>query len=416
MSVRCVAVVMIAALWLPLLAAHNQLHAEDWPTFRHDVSRSGVSTEKLLAPLAKAWTYRTAFPPLPAFGTGYPHVTNWEGGVEKRRIDFDRADSVVTAGGNVYFGSVGDGRVYCLDPATAQIRWTFSTGGPVRLAPAIHEGRLYVGSDDGCVYCLNASDGKQVWKFRAAPDDLHVVGHGRLISLWPVRTGVLVDSGVAYFGAGIFPTEGVFLYAVDAVTGKLLWKNDQASELRLAQISPQGYMLCTPQQLIVPMSRLAPGVFDRKTGQSEKRLSIYYGGGTFAALSGQCLYTGCEAAQCFALGSNGEKLHGTSPTVANFPGGQLVFAAGRLYSCGVPKGAGVSKAVVAFTWDQPAKIPTEEEVRRGQAAAATPPKELWSCPFESPECVIMAGDLLYAGGPGSTRRTARSSGRVTWTA
>jgi len=34
---------------------------------------------------------------LPAFGTGYPHVTNWEGGVEKRRIDFDRSDSVVAA-------------------------------------------------------------------------------------------------------------------------------------------------------------------------------------------------------------------------------------------------------------------------------------------------------------------------------
>ncbi|MCE9555097.1 MAG: PQQ-binding-like beta-propeller repeat protein [Planctomycetes bacterium] len=235
-----------------------------------------------------------------------------------------------------------------------------------------------------------------------------------MISLWPVRTGVLVDQGVAYFGAGIFPTEGVFLYAVDAASGKLLWKNDQASELRMAQMSPQGYMLCTPQQLIVPMSRLAPGVFDRKTGQSEKRLSIYYGGGTFAALNGQCLYTGCEGAQCFPLDADGARTHGTSPSVANFPGGQLVFAGGRLYSCATPKGPGVSKAIAAFEWNQPDKMPTEEEIRRGQAKPPTPPKELWQCAFETPECIIMAGDLLYVGGPGRVGAITPADGKLVW--
>jgi len=51
-----------------------------------------------------------------------------------------------------------------------------------------------------------------------------------MLSLWPLRTGVLVDEGVAYFGAGIFPAEGVFLYAVDADEGREIWRNDAGGE------------------------------------------------------------------------------------------------------------------------------------------------------------------------------------------
>lgn len=90
------------------------------------------------------------------------------------------------------------------------------TGGPVRLAPAVVDGRVYVGSDDGCAYCLDASDGSVVWQFRAAPEDRRVLRHGRMISLWPLRSGILVEDGVAYLAAGIFPAEGVFLFALEA--------------------------------------------------------------------------------------------------------------------------------------------------------------------------------------------------------
>jgi len=47
------------------------------------------------------------------------------------------------------------------------------------------------------------------------------------------------------------------------------------------------------------MARLAPAVYDRKTGEHVMRLSIYYGGGTFATLHGNVLLTGWEGVQCF---------------------------------------------------------------------------------------------------------------------
>ena len=73
------------------------------------------------------------------------------------------------------------------------MRWTFFTEGPVRFAPSIWKDQVYVGSDDGYAYCLKSTDGKLVWKYRAGPSDEKVLGNGRRISLWPVRTSVLVD-------------------------------------------------------------------------------------------------------------------------------------------------------------------------------------------------------------------------------
>ena len=146
--------------------------------------------------------------------------------------------------------------------------WTFFTGGPVRLAPTVWQGKVYVGSDDGFVYCLDAQSGELIWKFRAGPCDERILGNGRMISRWPVRTGVLVDNGVAYFGAGVFPFEGVYLYALRAKDGKLIWRNDSWGYFRSGwgSCSPQGYLLADRKRLYVPTGRTPPACFDRDDG------------------------------------------------------------------------------------------------------------------------------------------------------
>ena len=116
--------------------------------------------------------------------------------------------------------------------------WAFTTEGPIRLAPTVTQGRVYAGSDDGCVYCLDAASGTLLWKYRAVPEDRRMPGNGRMISRWPVRSGVAVDRGplrtngepeeapplIAFFSAGLFPEEGVYLCAVDAESGAEVWK------------------------------------------------------------------------------------------------------------------------------------------------------------------------------------------------
>ena len=47
------------------------------------------------------------------------------------------------------------------------LRWIFPTNGPVRSSPVVSDSVLYVGSNDGYLYALNAADGGLRWRFDA---------------------------------------------------------------------------------------------------------------------------------------------------------------------------------------------------------------------------------------------------------
>ncbi len=205
-------------------------------------------------------------------------------------MKFDWAYSVVVADGTCYFGSSADHKVYAIDAATGAEKWSFFTGGPVRLAPAVWKGRVLAASDDGYLYCLAARTGKLLWKLRAGPDDDLVLGNGRMVSRRVARGGPAVRDGIVYFGAGIWPTDGVYVYAVGAETGKVLWCNDDAAALEIDQphmgaysragVAAQGYLAVTKDKVFVMTGRSVPAMFDRATGRFLYFHLSRYGGKT----------------------------------------------------------------------------------------------------------------------------------------
>ena len=53
----------------------------------------------------------------------------------------------------VYIGS-NDGKLYVLDAATGKSVFEFEAGGPLSASPAVADGRLVIGSQDGKLFCL----------------------------------------------------------------------------------------------------------------------------------------------------------------------------------------------------------------------------------------------------------------------
>lgn len=253
--------VLLLFLWALIIC---DLRASDWPMYRADAARSGYTSEHLPARLKISWVRKTNSPPQPA----------WSG--RDTRMPFDLVFQPVVSGGLVFFGSSSDSTIYALDARTGSEKWTYFTDGPVRFAPVVWQDRLFVVSDDGYLYCLGVRDGSLLWKKRGGPNQEMILGNDRLISRWPARGGPVIKDGIVYFGAGIWPSEGIYLYAFDASTGKTLWANDSSGNLVLEQphggnrarsgVSIQGYLAIEGKSLVVPTGRATPAVFDSGSG------------------------------------------------------------------------------------------------------------------------------------------------------
>ena len=268
-------------------------YTSDWPTYKHDYHRIGRTTDELRPPLTLRWMYEA--PQAPRRAWPGPDGRTIEDLHLRHRVRFDEVFQTAVVDGKVYFGSSVDNHVYCFQANTGQLIWSFPTGAPVRLTPTVVHGKVFVGSDDGFVYCLDAGTGMPAWKLRAGPRDERILARGRMSSRWPVRTGVLVDDGVAYFGAGTFPHENVYLSAVHANTAEILWKNDTISQRDAGRndLTPQGYLLASDTTLFVPSGRSLPAAFDRRTGQlAHKRIAAErQTGGSEALLTDDKIYS-----------------------------------------------------------------------------------------------------------------------------
>lgn len=121
------------------------------------------------------------------------------------------SSSPVVVSGMVVVGSL-DGSVYALDASTGKVRWSFATKNIVRSSPAVWDGRVFVGGVDGHLYCLDLKSGSKLWEFATI--------QGSISELGEVISTPAVAGGVVYFGS-----RDCNLYALDAKTGKELWRN-----------------------------------------------------------------------------------------------------------------------------------------------------------------------------------------------
>jgi outer membrane protein assembly factor BamB len=124
--------------------------------------------------------------------------------------------SPVIADAKVYFGSQ-DENIYCLNARNGSLIWKFPTEYKVRSTPAVVGGRVYTGADDGNVYCIDADTGTQIWK-----RDIDGTYNGELefpfSGQWMMRSSPIIVGNRLYVGA----LDGK-VYCLNTANGDIEW-------------------------------------------------------------------------------------------------------------------------------------------------------------------------------------------------
>jgi polyvinyl alcohol dehydrogenase (cytochrome) len=118
-----------------------------------------------------------------------------------------------------------------------KLKWAmaYPASNRARSQPSIGWGAIFVGSQDGTVYALDLATGCTKWRFRASAE---------------VRSGIVADAATKrlYFGDVLARA-----YALDAMTGKLIWQK-KVDDHGNATIT--GTPTVGGRQLYVPVSSL----------------------------------------------------------------------------------------------------------------------------------------------------------------
>jgi len=132
----------------------------------------------------------------------------------------------VSSGDTVFIGS-SDHSFYALDLVTGKTLWQFDQlEGPVVSTPLLYNNNVIFGAWDKNLYAVNRTDGKLNWKWNNGSS---------VINFSPAACIPVGHDGVVYIVA---PDR--YITAIDAATGKTLWRNNEATVRESIGISNDG--------------------------------------------------------------------------------------------------------------------------------------------------------------------------------
>ncbi|MCX6326888.1 MAG: PQQ-binding-like beta-propeller repeat protein [Bacteroidia bacterium] len=351
--------------FLFFLSSASKAQYYDWPMWRYDYGRSASTPEQLADKLYLQWQVKYS-----------ERSPVWDDPLNQNLMQFDRIFEPIVADNKIFFGFNDQDKVIALDINSGKELWHYYADGPVRLPLAANNDKIYFISDDGNCYCLNADNGSLVWKLSLAPASNKLLGNKRLISMWPARGGIVIKNNIIYSAASIFPMMGTFIYAINADTGEIIWKNEGTGSNYILQphkspafadIAPQGNFTISGDRLLVAGGRSVPAAFDIKTGKE-----LYYKlaenqktGGAFTCSNDKFFFNHYRERMTNMYNSaTGDKL---KSDVGEYP----VIDGNTIYFSG--------KEISASTIYSNNKI-----------------EKLWKSDFPATNDLIKAGDCLYA--------------------
>lgn len=364
----------IARVWLGFCGVSlltSLASAQDWPQWRYDAGRTAITPAGLPRNLHLQWV-RDLPAPIPAWPAN------------QLQLQFDASYEPIVADKTIFVPSMITDCLSAYDTETGAFKWRFFADGPIRFAPVADRGKVFFACDDGCLYGLNAETGALLYRIRGGPADRKLLGNDRLVSLWPARGGPVLRDGIIYFTAGIWPFMGIFIHAVDAETGRILWTNSgSGSQWKIqahlspafAGIAPQGYLAVADDRLLVPGGRTGPAAYNRHNGQS-----LYYN-----IVENQMGGGGYDVTTIDKYYANGSVLHRIEDGAAILRLKRAFLSTNAIYQLQDKALVAAQLVVVPPTKDETSTMPTVALNEQWRSALHT-----------APECILLqAGTRLY---------------------
>ncbi|MGH1418483.1 MAG: PQQ-binding-like beta-propeller repeat protein [Hyphomicrobiaceae bacterium] len=120
------------------------------------------------------------------------------------------------------FAASGYGLVAALNPASGKKIWDRNLNTPLRAAPTVSNGRVFIVTIDGRTYCLSAVDGVELWVVRGLPQTASIVSS--------VSPAVLGDTVVVPYPSGD-------LVALNVADGTTKWTENLARSRATSQMA-----------------------------------------------------------------------------------------------------------------------------------------------------------------------------------
>lgn len=188
--------------------------------------------------------------------TGTPAAAEnaaWSTQLEGRVLFTDTVTS--PDGSRVYTATVGDDvpnkcGIYCLDAQTGEILWYVPTKNSIKNNLIYQNDKIYTQDTEGLVYCLNASDGSEIWTaqvdlqrslgtssglcmdektvYAGSASDVAAFNAETGDKLWDYHRNRGENSPAEFVLAGdklILSSHWDAIFALDKNTGNLLWEN-----------------------------------------------------------------------------------------------------------------------------------------------------------------------------------------------
>lgn len=184
----------------------------------------------------------------------------WRHAFQPEKV-FPQVQAIVAAG-KVFVGTEM-GNLYALDASTGTQVWKYTAGGPILNSVAVDSGRVFFGAMDGAVYAVDASNGSLIWKdqlsqflgFSTAPviaDGKVMLGgrNGVFYALDPANGSVrwsrpvgspILQTAAWNGGRAYFGAMDMHVYAVNTADGTMAWQSDRIPGMAFKDYWPVVY-------------------------------------------------------------------------------------------------------------------------------------------------------------------------------